>query len=144
MEEEGDSFVRLFDILQRRNDKDKKLINRWITELPASSTDRKAKLGLEQPWLQSHKQAYLLDPEARKNLKEECETLEPLFPDLGNLFFEDCGEYGYVSAKVFFLQLREAPALTSLRVHGMSRPASARATTIIKKHELKLRSMTFG
>lgn len=68
MEEEGDSFVRLFDILQRRNDKDKKLINRWITELPASSTDRKAKLGLKQPWLQSHKQAYLLDPEARKNV----------------------------------------------------------------------------
>ncbi|KAG0025129.1 hypothetical protein BGZ82_010204 [Podila clonocystis] len=77
VEEEGEAFAQLFDILQRRNDKDETLINRWITELPAGGAEWKAKLPialeelrLEQFWLQRDKQAYLSDPEARKNVRQ--------------------------------------------------------------------------
>ncbi|KAG0028075.1 hypothetical protein BGZ81_005029 [Podila clonocystis] len=77
VEEKGEAFVQLFDILQRRNDKDETLINRWITELPAGSAGWIAKLPialkelqLEQLWLQTQKRAYLSNPEARNNVRE--------------------------------------------------------------------------
>ncbi|KAI9234564.1 MAG: hypothetical protein BYD32DRAFT_423235 [Podila humilis] len=77
--ETGDSFVCLFDIMQRRNDSTKTFIQRQLLLLPISSTERRAKLatallelGLDQAWLQANKETYLSHTgEARELVRGE-------------------------------------------------------------------------
>ncbi|KAF9310534.1 hypothetical protein BG003_008435 [Podila horticola] len=76
--EKGDSFAYLFDILWRYNYNTEILLYNQILALPASSTERRARLAaallelkLKQSWLQKNKQAYLSHPENRDIVRWE-------------------------------------------------------------------------
>ncbi|KAG0341254.1 hypothetical protein BG000_009704 [Podila horticola] len=76
--EKGDSFAYLFDILWRYNYNTEILLYHQILALPASSTERRARLAaallelkLKQSWLQKNKQAYLSHPENRDIVRWE-------------------------------------------------------------------------
>ncbi|KAF9215334.1 hypothetical protein BGZ59_001654 [Podila verticillata] len=77
LNESGESFAQLFDILLRRNDMVEEDIHRQIKALPASDGERKVNLAiammelrLEQSWLQSQKDTYLAYPAEREAVRE--------------------------------------------------------------------------
>ncbi|KAF9336038.1 hypothetical protein BG006_009929 [Podila minutissima] len=74
----GETFAKLFDLLERRYDQDEGYIHRQAIALSASNPERKSQLAIElldlrmeRSRLQSQKRAYLADPEAQGAIREE-------------------------------------------------------------------------
>ncbi|KAF9371266.1 hypothetical protein CPB97_002121 [Podila verticillata] len=80
------------------------------------------------------------------SLLEASESSDKLFPDLENLLIRVVDENLMpIDGDAMFLPLlREAPAVTALKIPCMSATASAAAVAIVKEHGLHLSSLTFG